>query len=166
MSDAHRPLAAVAAVVALVGTGCGSAPSPAGPIDADVTAIRALLDRVEQSFNTGNLDAFMPVFAKDAVVMGNGAPDVIGSDAIRQMYADVLAQVDMTVDLVTDELEVFGDFAYERGTYTLRVSDKKTGAVLQEVKNRHVHVFRRQRDGSWKTWRMMTNGADAPVKTP
>ncbi len=65
----------------------------------------------------------------------------------------------MKVAFSTEEVEVFGDLAYERGTYTLQVLDKTDGQVTQEIENRHVHIFRRQADGSWKTWRMIVNEA-------
>jgi hypothetical protein len=31
--------------------------------------------------------------------------------------------------------------------------------VLQDVKNKHIHILKRQSDGTWKTWRLMTNSA-------
>jgi ketosteroid isomerase-like protein len=68
----------------------------------------------------------------------------------------------MNVHFSTEELAVAGDLAYEHGTYTLKLSDKASGKVLQEVKNKHVHIFKRQPDGSWKTWRMMTSSAEPP----
>jgi len=56
---------------------------------------------------------------------------------------------------------VSGNLAYEHGTYTLRIADKKTGKVLQDVKNKHIHILKRPPDGSWKTWRMMVGSAEA-----
>lgn len=29
------------------------------------------------------------------------------------------------------------------------------------VHNNHIHIFKRQADGQWKTWRMMTNAVTA-----
>ena len=54
-----------------------------------------------------------------------------------------------------------GDLAYEHGTYTLKMTDKASGKTLQDVKNKHIHIMKRQADGSWKTWRMMVSSAES-----
>jgi uncharacterized protein (TIGR02246 family) len=126
---------------------------------ADVAAIHALLDHVEQTFRSGDLDAAMTVFADDAVIIGQGSPDIVGPEAIRAMYAGMFEQVDFDVDLTTAEVQVVGDLAYERGTYTMKLTDKASGQVVADVENRHIHILKRQPDGGWKTWRMMVNSA-------
>lgn len=139
----------------------GCATSPAANPRADEAAIRQLLASVESQINAGNI-GFVNVFAKDAAIIAPGAPDIEGYDAIRAMYEGLMKQDSMTVHFSTEEVAVAGDLAYEHGTYTLRIADKKTGRVLQDVKNNHIHILKRQPDGSWKTWRMMVNSAEAP----
>jgi uncharacterized protein (TIGR02246 family) len=133
--------------------------------EADEKAVRDLLAHIQQSFNAGNLDEFMPVFAEDAVMVNQGFPDVAGRAAIRAVYEGAMAQVNMQVRFVTEKVNVHGDLAYERGTYTIEMKDKASGQSLPEVHNRHIHIFRRQPDGQWQTWRMMTNSA-APAPGP
>ena len=77
------------------------------------------------------------------------------------MYIDLLKQDSMTVHFSTEEVEVAKDLAYERGTYTLKITDKASGKVLQDVKNKHLHILKRQPNGAWKTWRMMVSNAEA-----
>jgi uncharacterized protein (TIGR02246 family) len=127
---------------------------------ADVAAIEALLAEIERTFEAGDLEAAMTVFADDAVIMGQGAPDVAGAEAIRAMYAGLLDQFAVSADLTSEEIEVAGDLAYERGTYTLTLTQKSDGQVLADLKNRYVHIFKRQPDGAWKEWRMMVNSAE------
>jgi uncharacterized protein (TIGR02246 family) len=129
---------------------------------ADEKAVRDLLTRIQQTFNSGNLDDFMPAFADDAIIAAHGIPDVVGNTAIRALYEGALAQANIQVQFNTQEIKVVGDLAYERGTYTIQMKDKTSGARIAEVENRHIHIFQRQPDGGWKTWRMMTNGATAP----
>jgi uncharacterized protein (TIGR02246 family) len=141
---------------------CSSGRTPSGPSpDADVAAIRALLAQIEQAFDAGDLDAAGAVFADDAMVLAHATADVVGNPAIRAMYESATAQVKLGVRFHTEEIEPRGDLAYERGTYTLTVADKATGREVASVVNRHIHIFKRQADGGWKTWRMMTNSADA-----
>lgn len=126
---------------------------------ADEDSVRAFLTHVQQSFNSGDLDTFMQVFTEDTVQLAEGLPDTVGRPAVRKGYEQALADNDIKVEFHTQEIKVAGDLAYERGTYTLHIKRRSDGAHLADVTQRHIHVLRRQADGSWKTWRMMTNSA-------
>jgi uncharacterized protein (TIGR02246 family) len=148
------------AVMAIGLCGCSSKPGAV----ADEAAVRRTIAGIEQQINQGDI-GFVNVFANDAVIIAPSAPDVVGLDAIRKMYTDLMKQASMTVHFSTEEVAVTGDMAFEHGTYTLRIADKATGRVLQDAKNKHVHIFKRQPDGTWKTWRMMVNSAETvPVQ--
>ena len=145
----------LAAVLATGLCGCASKRAAA----ADEAAVRRTIADVEQKINQGDI-GFVNVFANDAVIIAPSSPDIVGLDAIRAMYAGIMKQASMTVHFSTEEVAVAGDMAFEHGTYTLRIADKTTGRVLQDAKNKHVHIFKRQPDGTWKTWRMMVNSAE------
>jgi ketosteroid isomerase-like protein len=150
---------AVPAVIAATLSACAT--NQVARIDGaktDEIAVRRTLADTEQRINRGDL-RFVDVFAKDAVVIAPSAPDIIGFDAIRNAYVEALKAASMEVHFSTEEVAIAGDLAYERGTYTLRISDRASGRVLQDVKNKHIHILKRQPDGGWKTWRMMTNSA-------
>jgi uncharacterized protein (TIGR02246 family) len=145
-------------------TACMPPAAPTATLDsaADERAIREFLHHVEQVFEAGDLERAVAVFTDDAVIAAQGTPDAVGKTAIRELYAAALAQVNLGVRFHTEEIVTLGDVAYERGSYELTASDKTSGAVLSSATNRHIHVLKRQPDGTWKTWRMMTNSADAP----
>jgi uncharacterized protein (TIGR02246 family) len=124
----------------------------------DEVAIRRMLAETERRINAGD-PGFVEVFANDAVIITPAAPDVIGFEAIRTLYTETLKQTSMEVHFSTEEVAIAGDLAYERGTYTLKMSDRVSGKVLQDVKNKHIHILRRQTNGDWKTWRMMVSSA-------
>jgi uncharacterized protein (TIGR02246 family) len=146
----------IAVTMAIALGGCASRlPDQA---KADEAAVRRTIAGIEQQINQGDI-GFVNVFANDAVIIAPSAPDIVGLDAIRKMYTDLMKQASMTVHFSTEEVAVTGDMAFEHGTYTLRIADKATGRVLQDAKNKHVHIFKRQPDGTWKTWRMMVNSA-------
>lgn len=161
MMGSIRAAAAVAATTAaMVLAGCsgdGTAAAQQANDEADVAAIQTLLEGVETAFNAGDLEQGVSVFADDAIILGQGEPNIAGIEAIRTMYTGMLQQFDIDADLATEEIEVAGDLAYERGTYTLRLTDKASGTVVADLENRHIHIFKRQPDGGWKTWRMMVN---------
>jgi uncharacterized protein (TIGR02246 family) len=155
------------AAVAVALSGCAKIPAAAtGGSDqakADEAAIHRTLADTEQRINAGDI-GFVDVFAKDAVIIAPSAPDIVGYDAIRTMYTDIMKQASMAVHFSTEEIALAGDLAFERGTYTIRISDKTSGKTLQDVKNKHAHIFRRQPDGTWKTWRMMVTSADSAAQ--
>lgn len=153
----------ITALMAAALGGC-STNSGTGSRAVDEAAVRRTLADTEQRINQGAL-GFVDVFAKDAVIIAPSAPDIVGYPAIRSVYENLMKQASMTVHFSTEEVVVAGDLAYERGTYTLRISDKTSGKVLQDVKNNHLHIFKRQPDGTWKTWRMMVNSAE-PAPNP
>lgn len=123
---------------------------------ADDDSVRAFLAHVQQSFNSGDFEEFMQVFTADAVQVAADAPDAVGRAAIRKVYEQALADDDIKVEFHTLEIKVAGDLAYERGTYTLHINRRSDGTPVADVTQRHVHILRRQKDGSWKTWRMLT----------
>lgn len=144
-----------ATAVAILLSGCATKPDST----ADEAAIRRTLTTVAEHINQGDT-GFVDVFDKDAILIAPGAPDVVGYDAIRSMYAGLMEKTAMNVQFSTKEIVVAGDLAYEHGTYTLKLTDKASGKTLQDVKNKHVHIMKRQPDGSWKTWRMMVNSTE------
>lgn len=150
----------IAALLAIGLCVCASRPVAV----ADEASVRQTIAGIEQQINRGDI-GFVNVFANDAVIIAPSAPDIVGLDAIRKMYTDLMKQASMTVHFSTEEVAVTGDMAFEHGTYTLRIADKATGRLLQDAKNKHVHIFKRQPDGTWKTWRMMVSSAEpAPAQ--
>jgi len=156
-----RLLALAAAALAL--GACSGPPTPAYDRAADEAEIRGLLDGIAASFKTGDMDKVLEAYADDVLVLGIDQPDVAGKEAWRMVLADQPSDVTIDVRMDTDELEIAGDLAYERGTYTATITSKATGALLQSVTNRHIHIFKRQPDGHWKAWRLMEN-ATSPAR--
>jgi ketosteroid isomerase-like protein len=73
---------------------------------------------------------------------------------------------DGKVQFNTREVVVAGDIAFEGGTYHIILKPRNDPkAAPFTVTNRHVHVLKRQADGSWKAWRMMTN-SEVSVAAP
>jgi uncharacterized protein (TIGR02246 family) len=156
-------LALLPGLIALHGCG-GAVPASSEANAADRAAINALIDEVETTFAAADLDGAMAIFTDDAMIIAPATPNVVGADAIRTMYAGMLAQFEVDADQITEEIRVAGDLAYERGSYSLRLTDRSSGQVVQDVVNRHMHILRRQPDGRWKTWRMMVNSAEAAAE--
>jgi len=159
-----KPLCALLATGLLLASCQRGTAMPATPDRAaDEAAIRAVLDAVATEFNAGRMDQMVAHYQDDVVVSAPGAPDVVGKAAWLQAIATTLpADVALALRFDTTEMEIAGDLAYERGTYAIGLKDQPGVTVAG---GRHIHMFRRQADGSWKGWRLMENSAD-PAGAP
>jgi len=100
------------------------------------------------------------------LVSSPGRPEIVGKAAWRAGLDELPTGVHLEMRFDTAELVASGDLGYERGTFTMDVFDRPGGSTLQSQTFRHVHVFRRGADGSWRGWRLMENSADAPPIAP
>jgi ketosteroid isomerase-like protein len=154
----------VAMAVAVVVSGCGG--SRTGDRAADEAAIRKSLDEIARSFNAGNYDAMFAQYRDDVLVSAPGQPEIVGKAAWREGLAKLPANVDLRMRFDTQELDVSGDLGYERGTFTMDMLDKASGAKVGSITNRHVHIYRREPDGRWLGWRLIENSPDATPAGP
>jgi ketosteroid isomerase-like protein len=158
-------LAALA--VLLMASGCQRGTDDGGADRAaDEAAVRALLGGIVDDFNAGRIEAMLGRYQDDVVVSAPGAPDIAGKEAWRQALATSLPPgMPMKLRFDTAELEIAGDLAYERGTYAIEIGDPANTAQLMTIPGRHIHIFRRQPDGTWKGWRLFENSED-PATSP
>jgi ketosteroid isomerase-like protein len=127
---------------------------------ADEAAIRHVLDEIVSTFNAGNYDGMFAQYSDDVVVSSPGQPDIVGKEAWRAGLGALPEGAVMKMRFDTQELELSGDLAFERGTFLLEAQDAKTSQFVPMIKARHVHIFRRDADGNWKGWRLMENSSD------
>jgi ketosteroid isomerase-like protein len=139
----------------------GCQPGGAAKPDAarDEAAIRAVLERIAGDFNGGRIDDMLGRYEDDVLVSAPGQPEIVGKAAWKQGLDQLPKDVPMRLHFDTSELQVSGDLGYERGTYVIEMAD-------QAVMGRHIHIFRRQADGSWKGWRLMENSETSAPLVP
>jgi uncharacterized protein (TIGR02246 family) len=165
-----RRLFAAAGAMSLVLVLSACAPKTMVPIvdtAADEAAIRKVLDGIATTFNAGDYEAMLALYRDDVVVYPPNAPDITGKQAWRDgLKTSLLPNVALKMRFDTQELLVAGDVAYERGTYQIDITDKATGTVVPPMGGRHIHIFRREADGSWKGWRLMENSPEPAAAAP
>jgi uncharacterized protein (TIGR02246 family) len=138
-------------------TACSQpAPEPVDTSEADAAAIRAQTDQFLTSWNAGDVTGFNEMYTDDAVQMQPDGPNTEGSQAILQAFTDYFNEFDAEQSAVVDEIEVFGDVGFSRGTWSL-TQTPKAGGDEQARNGKWSNVVRRQADGSWKVWRWMWN---------
>ena len=98
----------------------------------------------------------MVLYTEGAVLQFPDAPDVHGRDAIRETLAGVFAATPIqSLEISEDTLEVFGDVAYEWGSF-----DEVYGASGQPpVRDVGRYLMRWERgvDGQWRVSRFAGN---------
>jgi uncharacterized protein (TIGR02246 family) len=138
-------------------------PPPAAPPDtraADEAAIHATVKEWSAAAQAKDADKFCSVYAEDAVVMLERAPDVSGKAAIREAIGGMMQDPNFALSFEADKVTVArsGDLAYETGTYAMTMSDAKKKPATE--KGHYVVVWQKQADGAWKVVR------DVPVSDP
>jgi ketosteroid isomerase-like protein len=143
------------------------ATTPVANTAADEAAIRKALDGIANTFNAGDYEGMFAFYRDDVLVSPPNRPDIVGKAAWREGFNTSLPpNVAFKMRFDTEELAIAGDLAYERGTYHVEMTDKATGAAAPAFGGRHVHIFKREADGSWKGWRLMENSAEPAAAAP
>lgn len=143
----RTPYILMLAAAAASPTGCQIMDSNA--MDENIVRIEALDDQWRDAAARRDLDGMMAIYAPDARELLPDLPPVVGRDAIRAFYGDLLDQFPRFAhEFETDEIIVAesGDLAVARGRYrftpdTLNAAESQSG--------KFVGVWR-YRDGDWR----------------
>ena len=128
---------------------------------SDTAAINDIWTQCASSLNAGNIDRWLFFFTEDAVSIPQNEPPLVGKDQIRVWIKDMSDQVTFDMDITNKEVEVAGDWAFSRGTYTLTLTPKESGQSVL-IDGRYITIFTRQPDGGWKRHREIFNFDAAP----
>ena len=117
---------------------------------ADEAAIRAASREWSNAASGKDLEKAVSFYADDATYNPPGAPLAAGKDAIRKVWANVVAIPGGNLRWVTSKVEVArsGDLAYDTGAYALTKNDASGKPVTATGK--YVVVWKKQADGKWK----------------
>jgi len=88
-------------------------------------------------------------------------PAAVGKEAIQASLQSQLDQVTFEVAISQEEAAGADDWAFSRGTYTIKVTPKAGGKAI-ENSGKYLNILRRQSDGSWKIARHIWN-TDTPI---
>jgi uncharacterized protein (TIGR02246 family) len=160
-------LCAFALTLALTFTGCQTAPTPAPKTDvaADMAAIKAVNDRMAAAFDSKDVAALAAAYADDAIMMDPDQPAIEGKQAIQAAYEarakeNASQSVSLTFAFTPLETQVAGDWAFDRGDYTVTVTPKS--GTPMERSNKYVTIYKRQPDGNWKIYLDISNRNNPP----
>ena len=121
----------------------------------DVGAILQIAQDFSEAYRAGDAKRVASFYSPNVIYMAQGMPNHEGKDLIEQLYKDLFSKYGGTVAVHIDEVEVFGDMAFDRASFTVTLTAKDGGKVT-ETKGRLLEVLRKE-DGKWKSFRVMAN---------
>lgn len=147
-------------LVALVAAAC----QPKGQAvltDADKAAIKKVTEQGLAMFTAPTKDNFAYVkffYTEDAIIFPPNAPALKGHEAILGLIQALPPMSDYKQE--TQEIVGFGDFAYDRETYSVTITPP--GLPAYKDTGNITWIWRKQADGLWKLWREIWN-SDLPA---
>src|SRR6476646_671649 len=130
-------------VVAVAAAGCATQSAQGNP-DADRTAINALRDQFIAAYRAGDPDRVTALYEENATVMPHDQPTIVGRSEIAKHERDSFGQVSVgDVQIKSDKLQIMGDWAYDRGTFSVTITPKGGGAPMTDT-GRYLVVLHRQ----------------------
>jgi ketosteroid isomerase-like protein len=138
--------------------GCSQQPAPT--TDADLQAVRQVLQAEIDAANAGDLPGFKAILSPDAVVMPPNEPAHQGAD-LDQWLKTFFEQFSIKVNEKHDELVVSGEWAINRYSFEWTVTPKAGGSGTTEA-GVGIHLLHRQGDGSWKLARDIWHPTSPP----
>jgi uncharacterized protein (TIGR02246 family) len=133
----------------------------AGGSRSHLAAIERVRNAHVAALNAGDADAWVGEFAEDAVQMPPHSPANLGKQAIRAWSQGLLNLFRCQFALTVDEVRVAGEWAFERGRYTIALTPKGGGAPMYEA-GKYITVYERHAESSWKMARDIWN-SDMPM---
>jgi len=120
-------------------------------IEADVRAIKALINEWGQLSDADDIDGIMSVFyAENSICMPPNESIRQGKEAIRLFYQEYRkSNKDHYDSSVVEDVRVSGDLAVARGIDT-GITTPRSGGEPVPFNQKWLMVFERQSDGTWK----------------
>lgn len=138
------------------------ATTPKASDQADAAAaINEVRAAYSDALNAGNAAGVAALFTDDGMAMPPNKPAAMGKDAIQSNLQARLSQYKFDVSITQAEAVAAGDWAYSRGTYTIKATPKGEGEAM-ENSGKYLNILQRQPDGSWKIARHIWN-TDTPI---
>jgi len=123
-------------------------------IDNDLRAIEAVNQRDVQFALANDAEMLMSQWTDDFVLLQQAAPIMRGRAVIAEAFRSVESPeiVDYALDI--QEVKVFGDHAFQWGTYRHGMRPRSGGETVH-ANGKIMRIPQRQADGAWKIHRTM-----------
>ena len=137
-----------------------NSPGRAGS-EADLRAIDLVRDAHVAALNEGDAAAWVAQFTQDGVQMPPNAPANVGKANIGSWSQGLLGQFRVQFSLTVEEVRVLGEWALERGSYSIGLSGKAGGPGMKDV-GKYITVYQRTPREGWRMARDIWNSNNPP----
>jgi uncharacterized protein (TIGR02246 family) len=152
MSSRKAAVTSLAWVFAILSAGCLRAET--GDPAAARREVEAAMQMYTALLKTGPVDAQVALYTADGELLEPGMAPLHGRDAIKAFLTPLFGAVDVeSATTTSDAVEVYGDAAYQWGTYSQRVAEH--GKPAADYNGRYVASWRREADGKWRVARFL-----------
>ena len=145
-------------------TACSRPETEPASTDADLAAIADFNRRSVGAINDGDITTLSSLTTEDHIMLSPNRPPRVGKAANDAANGRAFEQFDFDESWTPVETVVAGEWAYQRGTYTV-VSTPKAGGATRTSTGNFLRIYRRQPDGSWRMTRDMFNSDQAPASS-
>ncbi len=144
--------------------GCQSSPPPATPAKAgawETGAIASHLVSLDEAWSKAaharDVEGVASYYADDALVFPPNAPVCVGKAAAKEAWGAFLSDPNFSLSwrALHAEVSKSGDLGFTSGTYEDSYKDQD-GKIVHET-GKFLCVWKKQRDGSWKSIQDMWN---------
>jgi uncharacterized protein (TIGR02246 family) len=136
--------------------------SPVVFAETEEDKVKATTVEWDAAFNAGDVDRLGKLYAEDAITMLPNMPAIEGKKAITADFGEYLKQFTAANYVCsTDEVQILGDVAIQRGKYAFTGTLKSSGEQVKE-NGKFLQIKKRVGD-SWKIVREITN-TDHPTE--
>ena len=131
--------------------------------ETDLKAIDRVRDAHVAALNVGDAGAWVAQFADDGVQMPPNAPANVGTAVIGSWSQAFLGQFRVQFALAVDEVRVLGEWAFERGGYTIALNPAGGGPSSQDS-GKYITLYKRDSADTWRMARDIWNSSNPPPK--
>ncbi len=123
---------------------------------SDAEAIASLRQQHLDAFNRADADEMAKTVSTDVMVMPPNQPNVAGEQAVRSWWTVGFDTAESRIETSSQELEVAGDWAYDRFDWTMDTTPRGGGTATRD-NGTAVWIWRRRPDGAWLLARAIWN---------
>lgn len=114
---------------------------------ADLAAIAEFDRRYLKAINDGDIETLASLTTEDHMMIASGGPPLRGKKALVDAMTRAFQTTDFDESWATEEIDVSGDLAYQRGTFVV-VSRPKAGGAESRITGNFLRIYRKI-DGAW-----------------
>jgi uncharacterized protein (TIGR02246 family) len=125
----------------------------------DFDQLNVTITQLDNAWNNLDIEKIVGLFAEDGTLLNDQSEMLRGRDAIRKSFEmSKPEKLEFKRDKV--EVKMDGNFAYEivNQVVTIKNKDEESKTFL----NKYIHIWKKQKDGSWRVLIDMNNMRTPP----